>query len=184
MRWIWHCVKSAQIRSYFWSVFSCIRIEYGERLNGNKKSWYQSKYSIWIKIKLIKYRKYMSESSTVGLCASLRIGKFPALIPPMHSVGLWDPTILWDYQWPSDQIIKACWLKSNDWSYLLVSVPQNGLKATIYCILRQQMERTTWARLSWYLRLFNTSKVKSAGIILVFFGNISMSMLLPPSTLW
>ena len=23
-----HCVKSVQIRSYFWSVFSCIRIEY------------------------------------------------------------------------------------------------------------------------------------------------------------
>ena len=27
-----HCVKSVQIRSYFWSVFSCIRTEYGERL--------------------------------------------------------------------------------------------------------------------------------------------------------
>ena len=25
-----HCVKSVQIRSYFWSVFSCIRIEYGD----------------------------------------------------------------------------------------------------------------------------------------------------------
>ena len=24
-----HCVKSVQIRSYFWSVFSCIRTEYG-----------------------------------------------------------------------------------------------------------------------------------------------------------
>ena len=23
-----HCVKSVQIRSYFWSVFSCIRTEY------------------------------------------------------------------------------------------------------------------------------------------------------------
>ena len=23
-----HCAKSVQIRSYFWSVFSCIRIEY------------------------------------------------------------------------------------------------------------------------------------------------------------
>ena len=28
--WIKHCVKSVQIRSYFWSVFSCIRIEYGK----------------------------------------------------------------------------------------------------------------------------------------------------------
>ena len=25
-----HCVKSAQIRSYFWFVFSCIRTEYGD----------------------------------------------------------------------------------------------------------------------------------------------------------
>ena len=28
-----HCVKSVQIRSYFWSVFSCIRIEYGPYLS-------------------------------------------------------------------------------------------------------------------------------------------------------
>ena len=27
-----HCVKSVQTRSYFWSVFSCIRIEYGDLL--------------------------------------------------------------------------------------------------------------------------------------------------------
>ena len=27
-----YCVKSVQIRSYFWSVFSCIRTEYGEIL--------------------------------------------------------------------------------------------------------------------------------------------------------
>ena len=26
------CVKSVQIRSYFWSVFSCIRIEYGPEI--------------------------------------------------------------------------------------------------------------------------------------------------------
>ena len=25
-----HCVKSVQIRNYFWFVFSCIRIEYGD----------------------------------------------------------------------------------------------------------------------------------------------------------
>ena len=28
--WLSHGVKSVQIRSYFWSVFSCIRTEYGE----------------------------------------------------------------------------------------------------------------------------------------------------------
>ena len=27
-----HCVKSVRIRSYFWSVFSCIRIKYGDLL--------------------------------------------------------------------------------------------------------------------------------------------------------
>ena len=27
-----HCMKSVQIRSYFWSVFSCIRIEYRDLL--------------------------------------------------------------------------------------------------------------------------------------------------------
>ena len=25
-----HCMKSVQVRSYFWSVFSCIRTEYGD----------------------------------------------------------------------------------------------------------------------------------------------------------
>ena len=28
-----HCVKSVQIRSFFWSVFSCIRTEYGDLLH-------------------------------------------------------------------------------------------------------------------------------------------------------
>ena len=27
-----HCVKRVQMRSYFWSVFSCIRTEYGDLL--------------------------------------------------------------------------------------------------------------------------------------------------------
>ena len=27
-----HCVKSVQVRGYFWSVFSCIRTEYGDLL--------------------------------------------------------------------------------------------------------------------------------------------------------
>ena len=25
-----HCVKSVQVRSFFWSIFSCIRTEYGD----------------------------------------------------------------------------------------------------------------------------------------------------------
>ena len=32
-----HCMKSVQIRSYFWSVLSCIRTEYGDLL---RKSLY------------------------------------------------------------------------------------------------------------------------------------------------
>ena len=36
-----HCLKSVQIRSYFWSVFSCICIEYGDLLR-------KSPYSIQI----------------------------------------------------------------------------------------------------------------------------------------
>ena len=28
-----HCVKSVQIRSFFWSVFSCVRTEYGDLLH-------------------------------------------------------------------------------------------------------------------------------------------------------
>ena len=48
-----HCVKSVQIRSFFWSVFSCIRTEYGDLL---RKSPYsvriqentdQKKLHIW-----------------------------------------------------------------------------------------------------------------------------------------
>ena len=35
---VYHCVKSVQIRSYFWSVFSCIRIEYGDLLYALNKN--------------------------------------------------------------------------------------------------------------------------------------------------
>ena len=31
-----HYVKSVQIRSFFWSVYSCIRTEYGDLLNTGK----------------------------------------------------------------------------------------------------------------------------------------------------
>ena len=36
-----HCVKRIQIRSFFWSVLSCIRTEYGDLLR-------ESPYSVWI----------------------------------------------------------------------------------------------------------------------------------------
>ena len=43
---IFHCVKSVQIRSYFWSVFSFIRTEYGDLLR--KSLLRKSPYSIRI----------------------------------------------------------------------------------------------------------------------------------------
>ena len=50
-----HCMKSIQIRSFFWSAFYCIRTEYGDllrkspysvRLQENARS--KSPYSVWI----------------------------------------------------------------------------------------------------------------------------------------
>ena len=51
--WIFHCVKSVQIRSYLWSVFSCIRTEYGEILRispysaRKRENTDQKKLRIW-----------------------------------------------------------------------------------------------------------------------------------------
>ena len=46
-----HCVKSVQIRSYFWSIFSCIRIEYRKirtRNNSVFGHFSRSEYHNWI----------------------------------------------------------------------------------------------------------------------------------------
>ena len=40
-----HCLKSVQIRSYFWSVFSCIRTEYRKRRTRNKSVFGQFSHS-------------------------------------------------------------------------------------------------------------------------------------------
>ena len=37
--WNIHCVENVQIRSYFWSVFSCIRNEYGDLLRKSPYSF-------------------------------------------------------------------------------------------------------------------------------------------------
>ena len=37
--WTTHCVKSVQIRSYFWSLFSCIRTEYGDLRSPSKEKY-------------------------------------------------------------------------------------------------------------------------------------------------
>ena len=43
--WIWHCGKSIQIRSFFWSLFSCIRTEYGDLRSKNSLIYFN--YVIW-----------------------------------------------------------------------------------------------------------------------------------------
>ena len=48
-----HCVKSVQIWSYFWSVFSCIRTEYGEIR------------SIWLRSIQSEYRKIRTRNNSV-----------------------------------------------------------------------------------------------------------------------
>ena len=60
-----HCVKSIQIQSFFWSVFSCIRTEYGEILRISPysvrmpKNTDQKKLRIW---KLFTQWKLLTES--------------------------------------------------------------------------------------------------------------------------
>ena len=40
-----HCVKSVQIRSFFWSVFSCIRNKYGDLRHYRRESGVESAIS-------------------------------------------------------------------------------------------------------------------------------------------
>ena len=54
-----HCVKSVQIRSFFWSVFSCIRIEYGPEITPYLDTfhavWFALQISLnhWIVVKMV-----------------------------------------------------------------------------------------------------------------------------------
>ena len=42
-----HCVESIQISSFFWSVFSRIRAEYGDLLRSNARKYGPEKNSIF-----------------------------------------------------------------------------------------------------------------------------------------
>ena len=44
-----HCVKSVQIRSYFWSVFSCIQSEYRKILTRNNSVFGHFSRNVWVK---------------------------------------------------------------------------------------------------------------------------------------
>ena len=51
---MFHCVKSVQIRSFFWSVFSCIQTEYGDtgKYGPEKTPYLDTFYAMFISIKL------------------------------------------------------------------------------------------------------------------------------------
>ena len=51
-----HCVKSVQIRSFFWSVFSRIRTEYGE-IRSMRENTDQKKPCIWTLFTQCKFWK-------------------------------------------------------------------------------------------------------------------------------
>ena len=44
---LFHCVKSVQIRSFFWSVFSCIRAEYGDLRSVLLTDFYTLLFALW-----------------------------------------------------------------------------------------------------------------------------------------
>ena len=64
-----HCVKSAQIRSFFWSVFSRIRTEYGEILRISPYSvrmWEntdQKKLGIWTLFMQCYFNRYLDSAN-------------------------------------------------------------------------------------------------------------------------
>ena len=72
-------MKSVQIRSYFWSVFSCIRTEYGDLLRSCIRTEYgdllrKSPYSVSVNLRI------QSE------CRKIRTRKTPYL-DNFHAVG-------------------------------------------------------------------------------------------------
>ena len=73
-----HCVKSVQIRSYFWSVISCILTEYREiRTRNNTVLTYLSRNGTWLKsigitkqlsvLLIMKHNNFLS-AKTSGRC--------------------------------------------------------------------------------------------------------------------
>ena len=61
--WRYHCVKSVQIRSFFWSVFSNIRTEYGEKLPQKKPE----KTPYFDNFHAVKFVKNVNEKSAVNV---------------------------------------------------------------------------------------------------------------------
>ena len=108
-----HCVKSVQIRSFFWSVFSCIQTEYGDLLskylysvrtheNTNHKKLHTSTFFTQCKLKNIWQLKAISVAQTVQYPQSM---KESVSQPNRESTHLISPLI--QYPWVKMYEIKT-----------------------------------------------------------------------------
>ena len=72
---IFYCVKSVKIRSYFWSVFSCIRIEYKKIRTRNNSVFGHFSCSVYVYdlvITITNFWNKLWEKKTVELQHSIR----------------------------------------------------------------------------------------------------------------
>ena len=82
-----HCVKSVQIRRFFWSIFSCIRNEYGDFSILCGISWFTHLTPDLLIIKISRFQKYCSVQ-TVPCMESESI--FP---PLLESWSVWNTVV-------------------------------------------------------------------------------------------
>ena len=83
----YHCVKNVQIRSFFWSVFSCIPTEYGDL---------RSKSTLWA---LFTQRTVLSKMTIpILLYLSWNIRQFSKTLKQSRSVCGWHIClVIWKY---------------------------------------------------------------------------------------
>ena len=59
-----HCVKRVQIRSFFWSVFSCIRTEYGGKIRTRRTPYLVTFYAV--NRTLVHFSKFKLQQYSLG----------------------------------------------------------------------------------------------------------------------
>ena len=73
-----YCVKSVQIRSYFWSIFSCIRTEYGDLRNKSpysvrmQQNMDQKQLRIWTAFTQCLIFAFVSNGSNISVNSLLK----------------------------------------------------------------------------------------------------------------
>ena len=89
-----HCVKSVQIQSFFWSVLSCIRIEYGDLLcksphsvriqknTDQKKLRIWTLFTLWYYLCIKKTFRWKKLKTTVHLLKWNRRANFKIFVCP------------------------------------------------------------------------------------------------------